>query len=487
MKILMVSSEAVPFAKTGGLADAVSALAKNLSAKKHDVRIIIPRYYHIDRSNLTLSERDVSVDMGGYEIHADIYTAQLSGTKVSVYFIDYEPLYGRNGIYGSGSEGDYPDNPLRFSLLARAAFAFCRRMNWIPDIMHSHDWSGALVPVLLKYGMCGQEFKNTSSIFTIHNMGYQGSYPIENFNMLGMSYDDVCRVGLEYFGRLNFLKGAVGSANIITTVSPTYAHEIQTAAGGFGLDGLMRVRSDSLVGILNGADTSDWNPAVDRYIPAAYDVNNMSGKKICRQALQKHFGLPEDDKPAIVAMVTRLVSQKGISEVFAPMYGCLYKICTELNVQFIVLGSGESWCENEIHELERKLPNFKSYIGYNESLSHLIEAGADLFLMPSHYEPCGLNQIYSELYGTLPIVRRTGGLADTVEDYDGKTGGTGFVFDYISPEAVFDAVKRAVSVFTNNKAAFAEMQNAAMRKTFSWEESAEKYLDVYKLAAQKRQ
>ena len=295
MKILMVSSEAVPFAKTGGLADAVSALAKNLSAKKHDVRIIIPRYYHIDRSNLTLSERDVSVDMGGYEIHADIYTAQLSGTKVSVYFID------------------------------------CRRMNWIPDIMHSHDWSGALVPVLLKYGMCGPEFKNTSSIFTIHNMGYQGSYPIENFNMLGMSYDDVCRVGLEYFGRLNFLKGAVGSANIITTVSPTYAHEIQTAAGGFGLDGLMRVRSDSLVGILNGADTSDWNPSVDKYIPAAYDINNMSGKKICRQALQKHFGLPEDDKPAIVAMVTRLVSQKGISEVFAPMYGCLYKICTELN------------------------------------------------------------------------------------------------------------------------------------------------------------
>ncbi len=487
MKILMVSSEAVPFAKTGGLADAVSALSKSLSAKKHDVRIIIPRYYHIDRKNLTLFEQDVSVDMSGYEIHADIYTAELNGTKIPVYFIDYEPLYGRNGIYGSGAEGDYWDNPLRFSLLARAAFSFCRRINWIPDIMHSHDWSGALVPVLLQNGMCGEDFKHTASVFTIHNMGYQGSYPIENLNMLGMSYEDVCSAGLEYFGRLNFLKGAVGSANVITTVSPTYAHEIQTAAGGFGLDGLMRVRADSLVGILNGADTSDWNPAADKHIPKTYDVNNMSGKKICRKALQKHFGLPEDDSPAIIAMVTRLVHQKGISEVFAPMYGCLYKICTELNVQFVVLGSGEAWCENEIHELERKLPNFKPYIGYNEDLSHLMEAGADLFLMPSHYEPCGLNQIYSELYGTLPIVRRTGGLADTVEDYDGKTGGTGFVFDYISPEAVFDAVKRAVNVFTGNKTAFAKMQSAAMKKTFSWEESANKYLDVYKLALLKKQ
>ncbi|MGP1458436.1 MAG: glycogen synthase GlgA [Treponema sp.] len=486
MKILMVSSEAVPFAKTGGLADAVSALSKSLAAKKHDARILIPRYYHIDRNTLSLFKAQLAVDMGGYEIYADIYTADLGKeAKVPVYFIDYEPLYGRDGIYGAGAEGDYRDNPLRFSLLARAAFALSRSLNWLPDIMHSHDWSGALVPVLLKNGMGGQEFKKTASVFTIHNMGYQGSYPLEDAGMLGMGYGDICAAGLEYFGRLNFLKGAVSSADIITTVSPTYAREIQTQADGFGLDGLMRERAASLAGIVNGADTHDWNPRSDKHLPASYDESDMSGKKICRRALQKHFGLPEDDARAIIAMVTRLVQQKGIAEVFAPTYGCLYRICTELPVQFVVLGSGEAWCENEIRELERKLPNFKSYIGYNEKLSHLIEAGADLFLMPSHYEPCGLNQIYSELYGTLPIVRRTGGLADTVEDYNGKSGGTGFVFDYISPDAVFDAVKRAVGVFTGNKSAFAKMQSAAMRKTFSWEESADKYIETYKRALEK--
>ena len=486
MKILMVSSEAVPFAKTGGLADAVSALSKSLAAKKHDARILIPRYYHIDRNTLSLFKAGLAVDMGGYEIHADIYTANLEGSaKVPVYFIDYEPLYGRDGIYGAGAEGDYGDNPLRFSLLARAAFALSRALNWIPDIMHSHDWSGALVPVLLKNGMGGQEFKKTASVFTIHNMGYQGSYPIEDFGMLGMGYGDICEAGLEYFGRLNFLKGAVSSADIITTVSPTYAREIQTAAGGFGLDGLMRDRSTALVGIVNGADTNDWNPVSDKRIPACFSVDDMSGKKICRRALQKHFGLPEDESPSIIAMVTRLVQQKGIAEVFAPMYGSLYRICTELPVQFVVLGSGEAWCENEIRELERKLPNFKSFIGYNENLSHLMEAGADLFLMPSHYEPCGLNQIYSELYGTLPIVRRTGGLADTVENFDGKNGGTGFVFDYISPDAVFDAVKQAVSVFTDNKSAFSKMQRTAMQQTFSWDKSADAYLETYKRALEK--
>ncbi len=481
MNILMISSEAVPFAKTGGLADALSALSKSLASQNHDVRILIPRYYRIDRARLQFAG-PLSVDMGGYEIHGALYTAAL-GT-VPVYFIEYEPLFGRDGIYGSGTSGDYADNPLRFALLARAAFALCRSLNWIPDIMHAHDWSSALVPVLLRHGMKASGFARTASVFTIHNMGYQGSYPLESVPMLGMNFDTVYAAGLEHYGQLNFLKGAISAADIITTVSPTYAKEIRTAEGGFGLDGLMRVRSDALIGIVNGADTRDWNPLTDAHLPERYGIGRMEGKKICRRALQRHFNLPEDERCALIAMVTRLVEQKGIAEVFAPAYGCLYRICTELPVQFVILGSGEAWCENEIRELERKLPNFKSFIGYNEALSHLLEAGADLFLMPSRYEPCGLNQIYSELYGTVPIVRRTGGLADTVEDFDGSSG-SGFLFNESTPESVFSSVKRAVTLFQEDKKTFAAIQAAGMQKNFSWDKSAEAYLNAYRTALQR--
>lgn len=478
MNILMIAAEAVPFAKTGGLADAVSALSKSLASQKHDVRIILPRYYRINRAHLQFVG-PLAVDMGGSEIHAALYAAPLE--NVSVYFIDYEPLYGRDGIYGNGTAGDYEDNPRRFALLARAAFALCRALRWIPDIMHAHDWSSALVPVLLRHGMRKSGFEGAASVFTIHNMGYHGSYPLADCPMLDMDLETVRARGLEHYGKLNFLKGGVSAADVITTVSPTYAHEIQTAEGGFGLDGLMRVRSDALFGIVNGADTRDWNPLTDAHLPARFGIGCMEGKKTCRRALQRHFNLPEDEECAVIAMITRLVEQKGIAEVFAPTYGCLYRICTELPVQFIVLGSGEAWCENEIRELERKLPNFKSFIGYNESLSHLIEAGADLFLMPSRYEPCGLNQIYSEMYGTAPIVRRTGGLADTVEDFDG-TSGSGFIFNESTPDAVFSAVKRAVTVCRHDEKAFAAMQEAGMRKNFSWDKSAEAYLSAYRAA-----
>ena len=478
MNILMIAAEAVPFAKTGGLADAVSALSKSLASQNHDVRIILPRYYRINRAHLQFVG-PLAVDMGGSEIHAALYAAPLE--NVSVYFIDYEPLYGRDGIYGNGTAGDYGDNPRRFALLARAAFALCRALRWIPDIMHAHDWSSALAPVLLRHGMRESGFEGAASVFTIHNMGYHGSYPLADCPMLDMDLETVRARGLEHYGKLNFLKGGVSAADVITTVSPTYAHEIQTAEGGFGLDGLMRVRSDALFGIVNGADTRDWNPLTDAHLPARFGIGCMEGKKTCRRALQRHFNLPEDAECAVIAMITRLVEQKGIAEVFAPTYGCLYRICTELPVQFIVLGSGEAWCENEIRELERKLPNFKSFIGYNESLSHLIEAGADLFLMPSRYEPCGLNQIYSEMYGTAPIVRRTGGLADTVEDFDG-TSGSGFIFNESTPDAVFSAVKRAVTVCRHDEKAFAAIQEAGMRKNFSWDKSAEAYLSAYRAA-----
>jgi len=270
---------------------------------------------------------------------------------------------------------------------------------------------------------------------------------------------------------------------MITTVSPTYAREIQTREGGFGMDGLLRQRSSCIAGILNGVDTDQWQPSKDKLIPYQFSVKEMSGKKKCKAELQKRLGLEVNDAIPIVGMVTRLVEQKGIAEVFAPLYGSLYQMCTEMNVQFAILGSGEKWCENEINTLQSKLNNMRAYIGYDEKLSHLIEAGSDFFLMPSHYEPCGLNQIYSMVYGTLPIVRRTGGLADTVENYNQEKGtGTGFCFDDISPRAIHDTVGWAVWAYYNKKNDIAKMQRRGMMSNFGWDIAANRYIEVYKEA-----
>lgn len=483
MKILMVSAELFPFAKTGGLADAVAALSKALSECGNEVKIIIPRYYKIDRTKLSLHSNGVCINMGNQDIVADFYTTTLADSNVTVYFVDYEKLYGREGIYGSCVEPDYFDNPIRFSLLARAAFALCENLNWIPDIIHSHDWSSCLVPVLLKYYRTSNLliFRNTESVLTIHNMGYQGKYHFNAFKFLGLP--DVARqsLGFEQFDFINFLKAGITCADFITTVSPTYSNEIKTPLGGFGLDGLIRVRSDSVFGILNGADTTEWNPISDKYLPKNYSVENISGKRECKKILQKKFSIPINEDVPIIGMVTRLAEQKGISEVFSPMYGCMYRMCFELKAQFVIVGSGDSWCEKEIKLLTEKLPNLGSYIGYNEEMSRLVEAGSDFFLMPSKYEPCGLNQIYSMLYGTIPIVRYTGGLADTIEKYDEISGtGTGFIFYDLTPDAIFNTVKYAIKIFNENKAHYRNMQQKGMRKQFLWTDAAKKYLEIYK-------
>ncbi|MDE5899116.1 MAG: glycogen/starch synthase, partial [Treponemataceae bacterium] len=288
-------------------------------------------------------------------------------------------------------------------------------------------------------------------------------------------------------GGVHFLKAGISCADKITTVSPTYAAEICTPEGGFGLDGLLRVRSDSLSGIVNGADMEAWNPAADANIPFRYSSGDMEGKKRCKAALQREFRLHESEDTPLVAMVTRLAEQKGIAEVFAPMYGCMYRMCTELDVQFAVVGSGERWCEDEIRALQERLPNLRAFIGYNEALSHRTEAGADFFLMPSRYEPCGLNQLYSQLYGAVPIVRATGGLADTVEPFVSESQpGTGFLFDSISPDAVFHAVRQACALYADNRRTYGKMQAAGMRRTFGWSASAARYLSVYESAASGR-
>lgn len=481
MKILMVSSEAVPFAKTGGLADAVSALSITLTKMGHDVKIVIPRYYKIDRSKLEQLEGPMGVPTGGGEAWTAVYKANMPGCEeLPVYFIDHEQCFGRDGIYGTPSETDFHDNPYRFSVLCHGAFQLCRKLNWIPDVIHCHDWAACPALVFLKHVYRYQDFAKTAGILTIHNLGYQGQYSKENFCSFGIDWNLYYGAGLEHNGGINLLQAGISCADMITTVSPTYAKEIQTAEGGFGLDGLLRVRTDVVRGILNGADLRAWNPAEDKYIPAHYSVKAMKNKAVNKKALQERMGLPVNPDVPVFGIVTRLADQKGIAELFAPTYGCMYSLCNNLNIQVAVLGSGEAWCEHEIRCLESKLPNMRAYVGYDESLSHLIEAGSDFFIMPSKYEPCGLNQIYSLLYGTLPIVRRTGGLADTVENYNEETGeGTGFMFDQLTPDSVYNTVGWATYAYYNKKDHIKKMQKAGMTKSFTWEGSAKEYLNVY--------
>ena len=488
MKILMVSSEAVPYAKTGGLADAVSALAITLSNMGHDVKIVIPRYYKIDRSQLLQLQGPMGVPAGQVEAWTAVYKTTRPGCdKLEVYFIDHEGCFGRDGIYGVPGETDFHDNPYRFALLCHGAFQLCRKIDWYPDIIHAHDWSAALALSLLKHVYRWQDFGGTAGVISIHNLGYQGQYSKDSFPALGMDWGLYYGASIEHDGGINFLQTGIASAEMVTTVSPTYAEEIKTAEGGFGMDGLLRARGDAVRGILNGCDTKAWNPEIDKKIPATYSAKNMKGKAICKAELQKRFGLEQNPDIPVFGVVTRLADQKGIAELFAPSYGCLYSLCANMNIQFVVLGSGEAWCENEINVLQSKLPNFRAYIGYNDELSHLIEAGSDFFVMPSHYEPCGLNQIYSMIYGTLPIVRRTGGLADTVQNYNESTGeGTGFMFDAITPSALYNTVGWAVYAYYNKKDHIKAMRLRGMKSVFSWEDAAKKYLEVYDEALRRK-
>ena len=488
MKVLMVTSEAVPFAKAGGLADMVTSLSKALTQTGNEVRIVIPRYYKLDRNNLRKIPGAMCVKLGNEEYWTEVYEKNIPDSEVKVYFIDHENLFGRDGIYGSYSEPDFNDNPKRFSLLAHAAFQVCRKQNWIPDIIHSHDWAAGLVPVLLKFKEKKNEFSKTASVFTIHNIGYQGVYSKHFFPYTGIDWNYFYSSGFEDWDKINFLKAGIISSDKITTVSHTYAEEVKTQEFGFGIDGILRDRKEDFTGILNGVDTSIWNPRNDKLIPFNYSEKNLHIKEKNKSELQKKMKLPVEPDIPIFGMVTRLADQKGIAEVFGPMYGSIFKICSGIKLQFVVLGSGETWCENEILTLTKTLPNFKAFIGYDEHLSHLIEAGSDFFLMPSRYEPCGLNQMYSLIYGTLPIVRNTGGLADTVENYNEETGeGTGFLFNDLTPQSVYDTVGWAAYAWYNKKHHIKNMQKRAMQKDFGWNTAAYKYISVYKKALEKSQ
>jgi starch synthase len=488
MKILMVSSEAIPFAKTGGLADMVSSLSISLAKLEHEVKIIIPRYYSVDREGLKILPGALGVPVGGGEEWGAVYTASMPGSTkknpVAVYFIDHEIYFGRDGIYGTPFEPDFLDSPRRFTFFCRAAFQLCRKIDWYPDVVHAHDWPAALTPVYLKYAERVPDspggFENAVSILTIHNLGYQGIYSKSNFDYTGLGWDVFYNAGFEDWNMLNFLKAGLYSADRLNTVSPNYAEETKIQAHGFRLDGVLRYRSADYSGILNGIDTKVWNPQKDTRIPQNYSVTEMEGKAAAKQALQKYFGLVQDSNVPVVGMITRLTEQKGVGDLFGPSFGSLWSICHDMKLQFVLIGTGETWCEYEIKSLASRLPNFKAYIGYSEELSHLIEAGSDFFLMPSRYEPCGLNQMYSLVYGTLPIVRRTGGLVDTVENYNESKGtGTGFMFDDLTPLAIYNTVGWAVWTWYNHPDHITAMRKRAMKQAFSWEKSAKEYVAMY--------
>lgn len=481
MKICMISSESVPFAKTGGLADIIGSLSKELRQLDHDVRVCMPLYATISTDVLEPLLSDLQVPIAFGQESVRVLSAPLPDSDVPVYFIDHPLFSKRPGFYGNHGSHTYRDNHRRFAILSRAVFELCRKIEWIPDILHSHDWQTALVNGYLREYEVHKEFGAAKSVFTIHNIGYQGVFSKHDLHTLQLSWEVFNPEEQASGGSINFMKCGILNADAITTVSPTYAREIQTAEFGHGMENYLKERSAILYGILNGVDYSEWDPAVDPHIPVPYSPDDPAGKADAKEALQKKVGLPVSADVPLIGLISRLAAQKGFYELCDPHRGALKRICQEMSVQVVILGTGETWIEEELAEFQKHLPNLKAVLTFSDSLAHLIEAGSDLFLMPSRYEPCGLNQIYSLRYGTLPIVRRTGGLADTVKNYDPDTGeGNGFMFADISPESIFHTTEWAVSTWYEKPEVFKALQKRAMLEHFSWKDSARKYLDLYR-------
>ena len=457
----MVASEAAPFAKTGGLADVLGSLPPALARLGDQVAVLLPFY----RGTVIPPARPIlrlPVQLGAHGY--DVAIHQVVRNNVRYLFADCPPLYDRAGIYGTHGAiggGDYSDNHIRFAVLCQAGLGVARSV-FRPDVFHAHDWQAGLLPVYLRESLAlDPTFFGVRCVFTIHNLGYQGSFPASAIADLGLNRRLFHPEGLEFFGRLNFLKAGIVWSDAVNTVSPTYAREIQTPEFGFGMDGLLRSHAAKLTGILNGVDYEEWNPETDRHLPANYSAGNLSGKRACKRELLEEMGLPADPSRPLIGIVSRFAQQKGMDLVTA--------IAPFTNATLVVLGSGEAALENSFRSLAMTYPDQVAvHIGYDDGLAHRIEAGADMFLMPSRYEPCGLNQIYSLRYGTVPIVRATGGLQDTVNEQ------TGFKF----LENLAGAVDAALEEFQDRETWTARMRRG-MAKDFSWDASAAEYRKLY--------
>ncbi|WP_420263769.1 glycogen synthase GlgA [Candidatus Magnetominusculus dajiuhuensis] len=488
LKILIVASEAVPFVKEGGLADVAGALPAALSEIGHDVRLVLPLYYQIDprRYKLKARKKRLSVPMGVIgTVEASVMEGKLPGTQTTVYFIENEYFFGRPGGLYSTADGDgYMDNDNRFTFFSRAAIELCRSLRFRPDCVHVNDWHTAAIPVFLNTAYKDDPvFSSTATLLTIHNMLHQGEFYEGLMDVLGVGWEHFNYLELERDGKTNLLKGGIYHSTLINTVSESYAVEIQTPKFGADLDGVLRDRAADLYGVLNGVDYENWNPETDSHISANYSIDNLAGKALCKADLQKVFGLPQRPDVPVIGLVTRLVKQKGIDILAEAIYGIL-----ELDVQVVLLGTGEVWA----HFFFGDIPNlhkdkFGCYIGYSNTLAHKIEAGSDFFLMPSRFEPCGLNQMYSMRYGTLPIVRAIGGLNDTVENLSELDNtGTGFKFYDLTADALINTVKWAVYTYYNRKDLMECLIQRAMSKRFTWAAAARQYEGLYRRAIEKK-
>ncbi len=478
MKICMICSELSPIAKTGGLGDAVAGLARFLADQGVDLRIFMPFYSaaRVDRQAVMPVEflQGLRTELAGRAVEYDVYTTALPGTSQPIHLIHCPKLYARRGIYD-----DRGDEHLRFALLARGAIESCQRMGFGPDVFHLNDWHTALVPIYLRslYGW-DKLFAGSRTLLTIHNLAFQGVFPAREVAALGLGpvrsllhQDDLAR------GRVSFMTSGILHADHLSTVSPTYAREILTPDHGFGLDPLLRARADHLAGIVNGVDYGEWDPASDRLIARPYSASELGGKEVNKKALLEEVGLPYETGVPVLGVVSRLTAQKG----FDLLFGTIPELLSRRKARIVILGNGEARFEEFFLRLQSVFPGRAHFHrGFDNPLAHRIQAGSDMFLMPSRYEPCGLTQLYSLRYGTAPIVRRTGGLADTVELYDSATGsGTGFVFDHFEPDALRWALDYALDSYTDQTRWLGLMRNA-MAQDFSWERQGRHYLDLYR-------
>jgi len=478
LNICLVSAEITPFAKMGGLGDVIAAIGKYLARDGHQVKLFMPLYNTFAANAFNLRpirfSKQVKLNMGHKRFKINFFYTLLPGSRAEVYFVDCPQLYQRNAVYTSD-----PDEHLRFAVLTRAAIKLCILQNWAPDIFHINDWHTALLPLYLKSIYANESmFQKTKTVLTIHNIGYQGVFEADVINDLGLSEFHFLFDSHDlYHGKINFLKNGLLHAHKITTVSPTYAQEIQTPEYGASLDGLLRKRARDLIGILNGVDYHEWNPETDKQIPFHYSIKNLAGKRKNKSVLLERAGLYKKwlSKP-MVAIISRLVQQKGINLIMAVMDDILRRY----EMSFVTLGSGDPNYEQYFFSLQSQFPKqVKFFHGYDYPLSHLIEAGADIFLMPSQYEPCGLNQIYSLKYGTVPVVRKTGGLADTVTLYDWKTQtGDGFVFEHYTAEGLRWALEYALTTYPY-RSVWRKIMKNGMQKDFSWEKQIKEYEKLY--------
>jgi starch synthase len=475
LSILMVTPEAHPFAKTGGLAEVAAALPQALAGLGHDVTIVLPRYRGIDTAG-TVS-LPLAFSLAGRDLDIDVREKTLpNGGRLAL--IDAPALFDRDGLYGDAS-GDYGDNAWRFAVFSRAALEYARARKVRPSIIHAHDWQAGLVPVFQKMQFSSDPVVGgVPVLFTIHNLAFQGNFPASTIDAIGLGWEVLDVQAMEFWGQLSYLKGGINFSERISTVSPTYATEILAPELGFGFDGILRRRAADVVGILNGIDTSRWNPASDDYVQAPFDETNLAGKRVAKALLLDAAGIAADPRASVrplIGLVSRLTDQKGFDLIAAASDELM-----SLDASWVMLGSGERRYEDLWRALAAKHPSrVSATIGFDERLAHQIEAGADMFLMPSRFEPCGLNQLYSLRYGTPPIVRATGGLADTVADAGEPGQGTGFSFSQYTPGALVAAVRRALTAFRSADF-WQQLQRRGMKQDHSWDASAREYVKVYR-------